>query len=159
MALQFTKEEVERDYADHLIQGDRKAIAENSGLGYEHVRRLLNPNDRLPSSFLVTLKIQCAFDDRDPERAEKAWQDFCQKRELSKKRPAGNLCLNLATAKLNTEVAEYVAAKMSGKPLDIQIREFLDVERELRVLKKALLDEYKRLKLQSPEMASVAILS
>lgn len=144
--LDFTQKQIELDIAEVLENGDITKISQISGIGYSYVDQQLNPNDDRKSVFYGALQIICALDEFAPERGEKVFQIFARFRELSKKRQTGLKDLNLETSKLNREVAEFVGAKLEGKPYQIQLKELLDIEKQILEVKAALIEEFNILK-------------
>lgn len=161
MALKFTQKEIELEIAQILADGDITAISNISGIGYSYVDQQLNPNDSRRSCIYDALRVVCALDERSPERGEKVWKAISRRRELSKPAAAvsgaSGANLNHESGELNREIAEYVSARISGKPFNEQISEFLDIERQLIRVKQALINEYNRLKSENPRMPDLKI--
>jgi hypothetical protein len=144
MPLQFTQEEVETELADQLKHGRRADVARKSGLGESYIKRQFNPDDETPSCAFKLLQIACALDDIDEPEGEAFWQSLCRFRELSKKRKSSS-CLNHETGKLNKEVAEFVSAKIENKPFNVQLKELLEAQTQLEIVKQELIGAYNEL--------------
>lgn len=143
MALEFTQEEVERELSDKMPHGTRREIARVSGLGESYIKRQYNPDDETASCAFRILQVACAFDEIDRDGGEAFWQTLVKFRELSQKRelsgPMGSL--NAETGKLGKEIADFFAAKITDEPYDIQMRELLEAEAQLRRVKSQLIRE------------------
>lgn len=146
MSLQFTQFEIESELKDVLKFGDVREISLISGIGESYLKSQFNPDDERKSAAYCFLQIQCALDEINPERGEELFQKIVNFRELSKKRIVILKCLNAETGKLNKEVAEFVGAKLEGKPYQIQFKELLDIEKQIFEVKEALINEYNNLK-------------
>lgn len=145
--LQFTQKEIESELKDILKHGDVRRISLKTGIGETYLDGQFNPNDERKSPAFLFLQIQCALDEIDPERGDEFWESVGRFREMSKNRcPIDSLCASAETGKLNKEVAEYISARIEGKPFDKQFSELLDIEAQIAKTKKAMLDEYNRTK-------------
>ena len=153
MSLQFTQQEVESELKDVLKFGDVREMSLISGIGESYLKSQFNPDDERKSAAYCFLQIQCALDEINAERGEEFFQKIVNFRELSKKRKAILKDLNLETGKLNREVAEFVAAKLEGKPYPVQLKELLDIEKQILEVKSALIGEYNELK-ETPREAA-----
>lgn len=148
--LQFTKEEVEGALAAALPHGCRRKVAQISGLGESYIKRQFNENDETPSCAFKLLQIVCALDEHDPELGDEFWETMTRFRELSKKRrPRGLVDVAEKTGRFNKEVGEFVMAKLRNEPIEKQLSELDDAQRELNELKQDLMDEHQRLERRS----------
>lgn len=143
--LQFTKEEVEGALAVALPHGCRRKVAQISGLGESYIKRQFNENDETPSCAFKLLQIVCALDDHNAELGDEFWETMSRFRDLSKKRRVKRaIDLNHRSGKFNREVAEFMMAKLENEPIETQLSELDDAQRELDELKKDLIEEYHR---------------
>jgi hypothetical protein len=157
--LQFAQHEIEEAINDILKHADRIDIARITGIYKGVVEGMFNPNDERKSAIYIALQIICALDEIDETRGDALFQKIIEFRELSKiRRPANVKSLKTETGKLNCEFAEFIAAHLEGKPFDKQFAEFMQIEAQLAVVKKGLLDEYNALK-NKPRELSLKIVS
>lgn len=155
--LQFDQHEIESAASDILIHTDRTEIARITGIYRGVVTSMFDPNDERKSAVYVALQIICALDEIDPERGQALFQKITEFRELSKKRrPAELKSVATETGKLNKEVADFVCAKLEGKPHTVQITELLEAQAQLETVKQNLFDEYNALK-ETPRETSLRV--
>ncbi len=143
MALEFTQEEVERELADRLPHGTRREIAKVSGLGESYIKRQYNPDDETASCAFRLLQVVCAFDEIDANGGEAFWQTIVKFRELSQRHVPESqaISLNTETGKLGKEIADFFSSRITDEPHDVQMRELLEAEAQLRKVKSQLIRE------------------
>ena len=147
MSLQFTQEEVERELADAMPHTVKTNVARVSHLPESTIKRQFNPDDEAASCAFRTLQVGCALDEIDETLGDRFWLAIFKFRELSKKRKPGKTSnLNLETGKLNKEMAEFISSKLEGKPFQTQMKELLEAQAQLDVVKEELIKEFNRLK-------------
>lgn len=155
MSLKFTQEEVERELADIIGHGDRVELARVSGLSESYIKRQFNADDHeAVSSAFRLLQIGCALDQIDADKGERFWQTLMRFRGLSIP-DAGGTDASKASARLNTETAEFINARLDGQPFMDQLRELGDIERAVQVAKQALFAEFNESKAQPRSLRRV----
>jgi|GraSoiStandDraft_4_1057263.scaffolds.fasta_scaffold08499_11 hypothetical protein len=139
MSIQFTQEEVEKAIADALKHGDRVDVARITGLSESYIKRQFNPDDHesVSCAFRV-LQIACALDEIDGPRGEAFWRTLASFREMSKILRDKPVDLDVETGALGKEVAEFVHARISKKPIREQVRELLDVREQIEKIHNVL---------------------
>ena len=141
MALEYTQKEVELELRDQLKHGDIRRVSLLSGIGESYLEAQFNPNDERKSAAFVFLQIQCALDEISAERGERFWQTIVRFRETSKKRKKSALSVARELAEFHRESADVTGARLCEQSLDSQLREILEAERQLALLKEAVLQE------------------
>lgn len=158
MALEFSQEEVESELSGLLKHGRRKDVAVICGLHESTIKRQFNSDDETPSAAYRLLQIGCALDELDEKEGEAFWCAVMRFRELSKKRkPFKNICLSLETGKLNSEVADFVHAKLANASFDVQMKELLEAQAQLEKVKETLISERNRLHFCDKQMDSMKL--
>jgi len=144
MALQFTKNEIEREIRDCLKHGDIREISIITGKSETYLASQLNPDDERESYTYLFLQFICAVDQIDRERGDKLWDLVENFRELSMRRQIGETNANTESGKLLSETKDFIEARLNGKDFLTQLNEIADIERQIKAAKTAVIDERNR---------------
>ena len=140
MKFLFTQEEFESKQYKCLEFGDEKKIAERMSKNESLIQQMCSPNDERESYLYNGAKFIVSEMDVNFERGCSLFRLFISMVErhqpIDKPR-----CAQKETKKFNKELKDYYDADMCDEPLETQISELEDVERQTRELLKAKREE------------------
>jgi hypothetical protein len=154
---QINQKEIELEISKHLDYGDLINIAHVSGIEYSYLKSQLNSNDPRMSHIVSALKQICALRQINEEKGQRVWKIICREWEKAAPTLELSLCVKHETGQLSKEVSEFVAAKLDGLPYNKQLSELIDIEKQLKRTKHALINEFHQSNSTTPVVRSMKV--